>query len=52
MAVLVGASLAGILGALAAIPVAGSLQVIVQDVLEHRKRVAEEKPAEAPPETI
>ena len=52
MAVLVGASLAGILGALAAIPVAGSLQVIVQDVLEHRKKAAVEKPPEAPPETI
>jgi predicted PurR-regulated permease PerM len=38
IAVLVGASLAGILGALAAIPVAGAIQVILLDVLEHRRR--------------
>jgi predicted PurR-regulated permease PerM len=38
IAVLVGASLAGILGAIAAIPVAGAIQVILTDVLEHRRR--------------
>jgi predicted PurR-regulated permease PerM len=38
IAVLIGASLAGILGALAAIPVAGAIQVILLDVLEHRRR--------------
>lgn len=38
IAVLVGASLAGILGALAAIPVAGAIQVILTDMLEHRRR--------------
>jgi len=37
VSVLVGAELAGILGALAAIPVAGSLQVIVRDLLAHRR---------------
>jgi predicted PurR-regulated permease PerM len=37
VSVLVGAELAGILGALAAIPVAGSLQVVVRDVLAHRR---------------
>ncbi len=37
VAVLVGAELAGILGALAAIPVAGSLQVIVRDQLAARR---------------
>jgi predicted PurR-regulated permease PerM len=37
VAVLVGAALAGILGALAAIPVAGSIQVIVRDVLAQRR---------------
>jgi predicted PurR-regulated permease PerM len=37
ISVLVGAELAGILGALAAIPVAGSLQVIVRDSLAHRR---------------
>jgi predicted PurR-regulated permease PerM len=36
ISILVGAELAGIIGALAAIPVAGSIQVIVNDWLEHR----------------
>jgi predicted PurR-regulated permease PerM len=36
VAILLGAELAGILGALAAIPVAGSLQVILLDWLRHR----------------
>src|SRR5262249_12098468 len=39
VAVLVGAELAGILGALAAIPVAGSFQVVVRDLLAHRRGV-------------
>jgi predicted PurR-regulated permease PerM len=38
ISVLVGAELAGVLGALAAIPVAGSIQVIVRDALAHRRR--------------
>jgi predicted PurR-regulated permease PerM len=37
VSVLVGAELAGIHGARAAIPVAGSLQVVVRDVLAHRR---------------
>ena len=37
IAVLIGASLAGVLGALGAIPVAGALQVIVLDWLEHSR---------------
>jgi predicted PurR-regulated permease PerM len=37
VSVLVGAELAGGLGALAAIPVAGALQVIVRDQLAHRR---------------
>jgi predicted PurR-regulated permease PerM len=37
VSVLVGAELAGILGALAAIPVAGSLQVVIRDQLAHRR---------------
>jgi predicted PurR-regulated permease PerM len=36
ISVLVGAELAGVLGALAAIPVAGAIQVIVRDQLAHR----------------
>jgi predicted PurR-regulated permease PerM len=37
VAVLIGAELAGILGALAAIPVAGSIQVVLRDILAHRR---------------
>jgi predicted PurR-regulated permease PerM len=37
IAVLIGAELAGILGALAAIPVAGSIQVLILDWLRHRR---------------
>ena len=47
VSVLVGAELAGILGALAAIPVAGSLQVVVRDQLAHRRLA----PAVGQPET-
>jgi predicted PurR-regulated permease PerM len=39
-AVLVGAQLAGILGALLAIPVAGSLLAIAREILDYRKEVA------------
>ena len=41
IAVLIGASLAGILGALAAIPVAGAIQVILVDVLKQRRSAVE-----------
>jgi predicted PurR-regulated permease PerM len=34
--VLVGVELAGFLGAMFALPVAGIIQVIVQDLMEHR----------------
>ena len=37
IAVLIGAELAGVIGALAAIPVAGTIQVILLDWLEHRR---------------
>ena len=37
IAVLIGAELAGVIGALAAIPVAGSIQVILVDWLKHRR---------------
>jgi predicted PurR-regulated permease PerM len=37
IAVLIGASLAGVLGALGAIPIAGAIQVLVLDWLKHRK---------------
>jgi predicted PurR-regulated permease PerM len=37
IAVLLGAELAGVLGALAAIPVAGAVQIVLLDFLEHRR---------------
>jgi predicted PurR-regulated permease PerM len=37
IAVLIGAELAGVIGALAAIPVAGTIQVILVDWLAHRR---------------
>jgi predicted PurR-regulated permease PerM len=47
IAVLIGASLAGILGALGAIPIAGAIQVILGDMLERRRaRVAAAAPGE------
>jgi predicted PurR-regulated permease PerM len=44
VSVLVGAELAGIVGALAAIPVAGAIQVIVRDQLSVRRHVLVEPP--------
>jgi predicted PurR-regulated permease PerM len=41
-AVLIGAELAGILGALLAIPVAGSLLAVAREVLHYRKETAED----------
>ena len=37
IAVLIGAQLAGVIGALAAIPIAGTIQVILRDWLRHRR---------------
>jgi predicted PurR-regulated permease PerM len=37
ISVLIGAEIAGILGALGAIPVAGALQVLIVDWLQHRR---------------
>jgi predicted PurR-regulated permease PerM len=48
ISVLIGAELAGVLGALAAIPVAGALQVLLRDILEHR-RARGAAPAEPEP---
>jgi predicted PurR-regulated permease PerM len=52
VSVLVGAELAGILGALAAIPVAGAIQVILRDQLAHRRGTLVETPpgVAVPPE--
>jgi predicted PurR-regulated permease PerM len=48
ISVLIGAELAGILGALAAIPVAGTLQVIVRDQLAARRPPAPVEPLSPP----
>jgi predicted PurR-regulated permease PerM len=40
VSILIGAELAGVIGALGAIPVAGSIQVLVNDWLAHRHRDA------------
>jgi predicted PurR-regulated permease PerM len=45
VSVLVGAALAGILGALAAIPVAGALQVVIRDQIAQRRPTAAVEPA-------
>jgi predicted PurR-regulated permease PerM len=45
VSVLVGAELAGILGALAAIPVAGAIQVLILDFLQARRERAIKTPA-------
>ena len=45
VAVLVGAELAGVLGALAAIPVAGAIQVLIIDFLRNRRERVIETPA-------
>jgi predicted PurR-regulated permease PerM len=41
VAILIGAEVAGVLGALAAIPVAGTLQILLADALRHRRRAAD-----------
>ena len=40
IAVLIGAELAGVLGALAAIPIAGTVQAIFREILRYRKEMA------------
>jgi predicted PurR-regulated permease PerM len=49
VSVLVGAELAGIIGALAAIPVAGALQVVLRDQLAHRRGGGLAPASAAPP---
>ena len=41
IAVLIGAELGGVIGALAAIPVAGTIQVVIVDWLAHRRLAAQ-----------
>jgi predicted PurR-regulated permease PerM len=49
IAVLIGAQLAGVLGALAAIPVAGTVQIVLTDWLRHRR---EQIAADVPPAPV
>lgn len=44
IAVLIGAEIAGVIGALGAIPVAGTIQVVLRDWLAHRRSALVEKP--------
>ena len=44
VAVLIGAELAGVVGALAAIPLAGAIQVVLRDWLSHRRGRLVERP--------
>ena len=48
IAVLMGAELAGVIGALGAIPVAGSIQVVVIDWLDHRRQKILDPPGPLP----
>jgi len=48
VAVLIGAELAGVIGALGAIPLAGSIQVLVVDWLDHRRQKILDPPGPAP----
>jgi predicted PurR-regulated permease PerM len=52
IAVLIGAEVAGVLGALGAIPVAGAFQVILQDWLAHKRAGAASSVIEAPAASV
>jgi predicted PurR-regulated permease PerM len=52
IAILIGTEIAGVLGALGAIPVAGSLQILLLDWLEHRRMREEGGPAAVAAETV
>ena len=51
IAILLGVELAGILGALLAIPVAGMLQVVARNILDNRRSRLFEAPGVGPPQT-
>jgi predicted PurR-regulated permease PerM len=52
ISVLIGAEVAGVLGALGAIPIAASIQVILVDWLDHRKQARSPVIAEPDPATL
>ena len=49
IAVLIGAELGGVIGALAAIPIAGTIQVVLRDWLRHRRSELVARPGVSPP---
>jgi predicted PurR-regulated permease PerM len=51
ISVLIGAEVAGVLGALVAIPVAGTLQILLADWLEHHRAPQSQAPPQATPES-
>jgi predicted PurR-regulated permease PerM len=52
IAILIGAEVAGVLGALAAIPVAGTLQILLADARRHRRQRAQGEPAAVAAEAV
>ena len=50
IAVLMGAELAGVVGALGAIPIAGAIQVVLRDWLEHRRDSIAAQPGDPTPQ--
>jgi predicted PurR-regulated permease PerM len=52
IAILIGSQLAGVLGALGAIPVAGTLQIILLDWLAHRRRARDDLDEEEQPGSV
>jgi predicted PurR-regulated permease PerM len=52
IAILIGSQLAGVLGALGAIPVAGTLQILLLDWLNHRRRARDDLGEEEQPGAV
>jgi predicted PurR-regulated permease PerM len=52
IAILIGTEVAGVLGALGAIPVAGTLQILLLDWLEHRRLAETDGPASVAAEAV
>ena len=52
IAILIGSQLAGVLGALGAIPIAGSLQILLIDWLRHRRRARDDLGEEEQPGAV
>jgi predicted PurR-regulated permease PerM len=50
VAILLGAKLLGVLGALVAIPIAGSIQLVIREVIDERRRRGDLPPLPPPPD--